>query len=94
MKLHVIGDELSGENALKLARGLAHQQFGSVDRVVLSLRQATTVDASGIAVLVRLYSQLSRAGIPLIVTDVPAHVQQMLQETGLSTVLSPRHNAA
>lgn len=83
----LIADELTGVTAMRLADRLHSMALDDIDVVVLSLKGADTVDASGLAVLVRLYSRLVSAQKTLILRDVGPDIAQMIEQLGLRSVL-------
>lgn len=83
LRTFVRPDELTGEAALQLAARIASRPLSRVRGVYLSLANARSVDATGVAVLVRLYSQLESAGKEFGLLDVPPEIDDDLREFGL-----------
>ena len=93
-----VDSALSGAEAFRLL-DVAHRfPFSRMRRLVLSLAGVERIDASGIAVLVRLFSRLRRLGIALELCDVPVDVAMFLGHSGLTGVLpvvaAPRAESA
>ena len=84
---HVVRRRLKGIESMGLSADLARLPLEDCDRLFLSLAWVRDVDASGIAVLVRLYSQMTRQGKTLMLTDVPRGVRAQLDRYGLTTVI-------
>ena len=83
-----IPHDLVGHAALSLLPALAPLVRSS--RLELSLRAVKAIDASGVALLVRLKSHLARVGGSLALTDPSASLALELRRIGLaSLVLSP-----
>ena len=88
LRSYIIRDELSGSHAaLSFADQLGTTSLSRFDGIELSLRNASTVDVAGLAVIVRLYSQLEGSGRRLVLTDAPRHVESAFEELGLQGML-------
>ena len=72
---------------------LAEQVRTGSGELVLDLGCLTTVDATGLGVLVGAHRHAARAGRVLVLQDVPAAVGRVLQVTRLDRVLHQRRTA-
>lgn len=77
-----------GRNALSLAERLPLADLADAKCVVLSLGRVNQIDQAGLAMLVRLYSQLRVRGTLLQLVDVPSVVYEMLERVGLASLVS------
>ena len=87
-QMHISGDDLVGENALGFLERLSRNPLDPVRRIELRFDERAGLDASGVAVLVRLYSHAVRTGRELKLSHVPAHVLATLTEVGLRPLLT------
>lgn len=78
---------LAGAEALGLAADVAALPLNRIDTLTLSLRRVAALDVSGVAALVRLYSQLKHAGKQLVLSDVPDKLKELLEAGGLLGVI-------
>ena len=91
---YYLADQLTGEAALKLASRLSHLPLERFQTVVLSFGNVTSLDATGLAVIVRLYSQLVTNGRRLVLRDVRPDVADKLEDVGLGSLFGehlPKH---
>ncbi len=88
LRSYIIREELNGANALRFAEQLSTSSFQGVDGIELSLGRATEVDVVGLAVLVRIYSQLVARGRTLVVCDVPSHVLGQFRRLGIEHMVA------
>lgn len=84
--LLVAQSDLVGEGANMLLESIGKQDMSSVSAVTLSLSGADKIDLAGVAVLVRLHSWASQAGVPLYLMDVSQAIAQELERIGLNDV--------
>jgi len=89
-----IQGSLCGADALRLASKLPGTELSLADHVVLSLKHITEADAAGMALLVRLYSQLSARGTTLSLRDVSRPLQKLMKEVGLTALFRVEDNRA
>lgn len=82
-----IGYDLTGRRALSLAQELARIPIAEIDALILTLAEVKTIDASGLAVLVRLYSHLMRSKKFLVLKEFSPEVEGILRRVGLESVL-------
>lgn len=82
-KFFVVEKNLAGKNALHLASELNNMPMNEWNRMYLDCSHVKKIDATGLAVLVRLYSQLCIKGKELMLTDVPQPIQKQLTQHGL-----------
>lgn len=85
---YIIRDELNGPQALRFAAEVAHTPLEHIATVEISLRYASAVDVTGLAVLVRLYSQLQASGRRLTLTEVPEHIQRSFAAVGVTHLVT------
>jgi anti-anti-sigma factor len=78
---------LCGRNALELANRLSVAIADDVDALVLSFKDVADMDVSGVAALVRIYSNLEQSGRRLVLTDVPLRIRDFLDSVGLAHLL-------
>ena len=90
LRTFVNNDELTGDRAIRLAQRLSSRPLGELQGIVLSLKHAGSVDASGIAVMVRMYSQLARVGKSFALVDGPKDVEKLLRQAGLAFLIDRR----
>ena len=83
-----IDRNLSGEAALELASKFPSADLARANHVVLSLRGVEDADAAGIALLVRLQSQLKRRGASLEVVGASPRVRGLLDRIGIRHLFS------
>jgi anti-sigma B factor antagonist len=55
-------------------------------KIVINLRDVTTIDSSGVGELVSAYTSATNRGVKLILANLPAKVTDILQITQLITV--------
>jgi anti-anti-sigma factor len=83
----IVKNNLIGKEALKLAAELNNTSIHHIEGMTLSFsNEVKNIDATGLAILVRLYSQLSAKGKSLMLTDVPNSIQSTLDRHGLHSV--------
>lgn len=87
LRLSVVNGDLMGWEALKTAENLSTTPIQAYDGITLSLERMKSIDSAGIAVLVRLYSQLKRQNKTLVLDRVPEEVRGFLTKVGLFDVL-------
>lgn len=80
--------QLAGQQAMALLEELNEKRLAPTDRLVLDVSQVSQIDASGVAVLVRLYSQLRRMGVALQVENASEAVVAELRRVALTAVVS------
>jgi len=78
-----LDDDLRGLSALSLPDRLPLTDLAGAKRVVLSMGNVRRIDQAGLAMLVRLYSQLRVRGSDLALTDVRPSVRKTLERVGL-----------
>ena len=83
-----LADQLTGDDAIKLARRLGRLPLEQFQKIVLSLREVTSLDATGLAILVRLYSQLVASGRQLALRDISPAILEQLAAVGLDSVFA------
>lgn len=88
LRSYIIREELNGSNALRFAEQLGASSFRGVAGIELSLGGASHVDVAGLAVLVRVYSQLLACGRTLVVRDVPTHVRAQFERLGIEHMIA------
>ena len=88
LRSYIIRDELNGSQALRFARLLGDLSLRDFDGIELSMSGATGLDVAGMAVLVRVYSQLERSGRRLVLRDVPAHVAEVFTRVGAQHMIA------
>ena len=81
-------DDLRGLSALSLPQRLPLAKLAGVKQVVVSMRHCRGMDQAGLAMLVRLYSQLRVRGSDLVLTNVHSGVRQTLERVGLAELVS------
>ena len=81
-------DDLRGLSALSLPDRLPLTDLAVAKGVVLFMGNVRHVDQAGVAMLVRLYSQLRVRGCDLVLTDVRVGVRQTLERVGLAGLVS------
>ena len=84
-----IKEDLVEQNAVRFADYIKRIPFQRFDRIVLSLAGVEHIDASGIAVLVRLYSHLMNKNKNLVLIGITLPVLELLRQIGLDEVMSP-----
>ncbi|MGB5813209.1 MAG: STAS domain-containing protein [Polyangiales bacterium] len=77
-----------GLSALSLAERLPLAELLDAKRVVLSLERVRHIDQAGLAMLVRMYSQLRVRGVQLQLVDAPDGVRAVLDRVGLADLVS------
>jgi len=85
--LVVIEDDLTGLKALSMVEEMDKVPIHRIDRIILSLGNVKRIDATGVAILVRLYSQLIVKGKQLLLTQLTHPVRTTLEEIGFLGVL-------
>lgn len=85
-----LADQLSGEEALTLASRLRRLPLEKFEKIVLSFANVTSLDATGLAILVRLYSQLVASGRRLEIRDIPPAIREQLEEVGVASLFAER----
>ncbi len=85
--LVVIEDDLTGQQALSMVEEMDKVPVHRIDRIILSLGKVKRIDATGVAILVRLYSQLVAKGKQLLLTQLTHPVRSTLEEIGFLGVL-------
>ena len=85
--LAVVNGDLTGWEALKTAKDLSDTPMGAYDGITLSLEKMKSIDSAGIAILVRLYSQLKRRRKTLSLEKVPEEIRGFLTQIGLEEIL-------
>ena len=88
LRSYIVRDELNGAQALRFADELGRASLRGLEGVELSLRHASGLDVAGMAVLVRLYSQLGASGRSLVISDVPRHIAERFEELGVQHLLA------
>ena len=83
-----LGGEFWGPEALSLAERLPISELIGARCVVLSLAKVRRIDEAGLAMLVRLYSQLRVRGSQLEFVDVPSAVLALFERVGFSRLVS------
>ena len=81
-----IPHDLSGQTALVLSEELNSMPVHRIGAMILSLENVKSIDATGLAILVRLYSHMSALGKKLFLADVPRTIQKSLEQLGLDRV--------
>ncbi len=84
---HCIRRQLAGAQALALPDELQRVPWETISCLELSFLQVRRVDASGVVALVRLYSQLARQGIRLVLIDVREAVRRELNRLNLTRLM-------
>jgi len=87
LRIELDGD-FWGYEALSLAERLPLSELAGARCVVLSLAKVGHIDEAGLAMLVRLYSNLRIRGSVLELVDVPAIVAALLERVGFSRLVS------
>ena len=87
---YYLADQLTGNDAIRLASRLRRLPLEQFQKVVLSLRNVTSLDASGLAILVRLYSQLVASGRQLALRDISPVIHEQLAAVGLDSVFTEK----
>lgn len=82
-----IDDELTGSVAFEFADGLSLCELEGYDGVVLELTEASHIDVNGMAVLVRVFSQLHCRGKSLHVVGACDDLSHCLTQLGLARAL-------
>ena len=85
--LVVIEDDLTGQQALSMVEEMNKVSVHRIDRIILSLGKVKRIDATGVAILVRLYSQLIAKGKQLLLTQLTLPVRTTLEEIGFLGIL-------
>ena len=83
----IVNRPLAGKDAMKLCGDLSVLPYHEIDGLELSLKHVERIDATGVAVLVRIYSHLMRTGRSFVVIDVPQRVMRVLTVSGLDGVI-------
>jgi anti-anti-sigma factor len=78
---------LLGEAALGQVQHIERSGTWAAAEIWLSLRHVRAVDAAGLALLVRLYSQLRRRGKRVQIVDASLEVASLLDSVGLTDLL-------
>jgi len=78
----ITNNDLVGSESLKTLHKIT--TLGTVHKLTLSFQNIQFIDASGIAVLVRLYSHFNKC---LVIKDVPQHIDVLLATIGLKQLL-------
>jgi anti-anti-sigma factor len=86
LRIDIDGD-FWGPHAMTLAERLPLGDLASARSVVLSLEKIRYMDQAGVAMLVRLYSQLRIRGCHLRLVDVPATAHELLERVGLAPLV-------
>ena len=87
---YYLADELTGESAIRLALRLRKLPLSQFQKIVLSFGNVTSLDATGLAILVRLYSQLVTSGRQLVLCDVSDEILTQLKPVGLDSLFRDR----
>jgi anti-anti-sigma factor len=87
---YFLADDLAGTTAIGLAKRLEKLPIERFDTIVLSLREVEHIDASGLAVLVRLYSRLASTKRQLVLRDISPPIAELLEGVGLGSVFEDR----
>jgi anti-anti-sigma factor len=87
LRIELDGD-FWGASALSLAERLPLAELAGAKSVVLSLEKTRHMDQAGLAMLVRLYSQLRVRRCRLQLVDVPPVIHEMLETVGLANLVS------
>ncbi len=82
-----IQHDLAGTHALSMVYEMDKVPVHRVDRIILSFAKVRRIDATGLAMLVRLYSQLISRGKQLLLTQLTQQVRTLLEQIGFSGVL-------
>lgn len=90
---YIIRDELNGAQALRFAAEVAQTSLAHIDTVEFSLRYASGVDVTGLAVIVRLYSQLQASGRELTLTEVPERIEAAFAAVGVTHLITRERRA-
>jgi anti-anti-sigma factor len=95
--VHVVQHELCGSQAFRIARKLESIPLRRGDTLVLDLDSVGSLDATGMAVLVRVRGQARRVGVDLRLKNPNPEIRSLLTRTGAHHVLrwepSPRFRA-
>ncbi len=83
-----LGPNFHGRSALSLADQVSLSELSQANRVVLSLAKVEEIDEAGLAMLVRLYSQLRIRGAQLQLEDAPPFVRALLDRIGFGHLIS------
>ena len=83
-----IPHDLSGQTALVISEELSNMPVHRMGTMILSLENVKSIDATGLAILVRLYSHMSSLGKKMFLTDVPQSIKKSMTQLGLDRVLS------
>jgi anti-anti-sigma factor len=81
---HQLEHDLHGAQALELARELNHFPIHAMDRMVLRMNKVQHLDATGLAILVRLFSHLSARGKHLELDCLTPSIRHFLDQHGLT----------
>jgi anti-anti-sigma factor len=87
VRIEIEGD-LLGFSALSLPSRLPLADLAAAKSVLVSMENVRHMDQAGLAMLVRLYSQLRVRGSELLLVDVPGPVLQTLERVGLAGLVS------
>ena len=88
VRVEIEGD-LLGLSALSLQDRLPLADISRAKRVTVSMGNVRHMDQAGLAILVRLYSQLRVRGGDLVLLDVQVPVRKTLERIGLSALIGP-----
>ena len=83
---YYLADLMTGEGAVRMSHVLRRFPLDHFDTIVLSFERVSSLDATGLAVMVRLYSQLVTSGRTLILKDVPPEIGQQLATVGVNAL--------
>lgn len=82
--------DLCGTEAFGLAHQVRDLPLEQAEGVRLRFAPTAEMDVTGVAVVVRLYSQLSASGKRLVLADAPLKMRRALDELGLAPMLLER----
>ncbi len=83
MNRYLIRDELNGSRAIEFCDTVSREISDSRE-IILNLKDATEIDVNGLAILVRLYSNLRARKVKLSVEDVPESIRVSMNRLGIS----------
>jgi len=83
---YYLPDQMTGRGAVRLAEVLRRFPLGHYETIVLSFERVSALDATGLAITVRLYSQLVTTGRKLVFRDVPKGIREQLSTVGLDSL--------
>ena len=87
---YYLADQLTGDRAIRLASRLRRLPLQRFRKIVLSFTNVTALDATGLAILVRLYSQLVANRQQLVLRDISPPILKQLAEVGLDSLFAER----